>query len=296
MTTDQFVEKYLGKKIDFDNAYAGQCVDLFRQYVQEVLGFPQPKGVSGAKDFWLNFDTDPNLKNNYTKIPNTPDAVPQKGDVMLWNGKAGGGFGHVSIFLTGDVNSFTSFDQNWPTLSVCTKTVHDYKNVSGWLRPLQVTPPTEKTYTQAEWKIERDARNENWNLYRAQLIKTDEISNQLKITQQQLSQEQDHHTKDLESIAVILDVKSDMATILPAINTAITFEDKANEYQGLLKDEQDKRAQDLIAWEKRLGDLQKQLDNATSEIDRLKKLPPISSTPDTAQSLLERIKQFFLKN
>lgn len=135
MTLDAFVKKHLGKKIDWDGAYGGQCVDLFRQYVQDVLELPQPKGVVGAADFWANYGTDKNLKDHYEKIPNTPTGVPKKGDVMLWNKRAGGGYGHVAVFLEGDVNEFTSFDQNWPTLSVCTITQHDYKNVLGWLRP-----------------------------------------------------------------------------------------------------------------------------------------------------------------
>lgn len=131
--------------VDFDGYYQGQCTDLFRQYIQEVLDHPQPKGVSGAADFWTNFDSDPNLHNFFTKIPNTPTGIPNTGDVIIWNKKAGGGFGHVAIFVRGNTTNFVSFDQNWPTLSVCTQTEHDYKNVYGWLRPNESapTPPAE---------------------------------------------------------------------------------------------------------------------------------------------------------
>jgi hypothetical protein len=132
---DDFIKKWLGKKCDWDGYFSGQCVDLFRQYVQEVLALPQPKGVGGAKDFWTNFDTDQALFENYEKIPNTPDGVPQKGDVVIWNGRAGGGYGHVAMFVEGDVNGFTSFDENWPTLDKCTLTKHNYTNVSGWFHP-----------------------------------------------------------------------------------------------------------------------------------------------------------------
>lgn len=37
MTLDQFITKWLGKKADWDNAYAGQCVDLARFYWDTVL-------------------------------------------------------------------------------------------------------------------------------------------------------------------------------------------------------------------------------------------------------------------
>jgi hypothetical protein len=133
ITFDQFIAKWLGKKCDFDGHFAGQCVDLYRMYIKEVLGFPQPKAVHGAKDFWYNYDRDPALYMNYTKIRNTLWNVPKKGDVMFFQG----GLGHVSMFIDGQVFWFTSFDQNWPTLSKCTKTKHGYRNpqVLGWFRP-----------------------------------------------------------------------------------------------------------------------------------------------------------------
>lgn len=130
MTIDQFINKWLGKKADYDGYYGGQCVDLYRFYVKEVLGFKQSPGVGGAAEIWDS--ADPEL---YDFIDNTLTAIPEKGDIIIWNRKAGGGFGHVSIYLEGDVNSFTSLDQNWPTLDKVTKTAHDYTNIIGWLRP-----------------------------------------------------------------------------------------------------------------------------------------------------------------
>lgn len=90
MTFDQFITKWNGKKADFDNAYGGQCVDLFRFYVQEVLEQPQPKPVIGAADFWTNYDIDPNLKNYFEKVINTPVNVPKNGltvEVLTGNTK-----------------------------------------------------------------------------------------------------------------------------------------------------------------------------------------------------------------
>ena len=135
LTLEEFISKWLGKKADYDNAYGGQCVDLFRFYVKEVLGLDQPKSVGGAKEFWSNYETDPILNSNFIKIKNTPEGLPESGDVMLWSARAGDGYGHVAIFLEGDLNKFTSLDQNWPTVSKCTKTEHTYTNVLGWLRP-----------------------------------------------------------------------------------------------------------------------------------------------------------------
>ena len=127
---DEFIKKYLGKKLDWDGFYGGQCVDLYRYYVHEVLGFPQSPGVGGAAEIWDSADP-----KYYDFIKNTPTGIPNKGDIIVWNRNVGGGFGHVAIFIEGDVNAFVSLDQNWPTLDKVTKTKHDYKNIIGWLRP-----------------------------------------------------------------------------------------------------------------------------------------------------------------
>lgn len=137
MELQEFIKKWIGKKCDFDGAYGGQCVDLFRMYLQEVLKVPQPNGVTGAADFWDKFESDPALYSKFDKIKNTPSGVPQAGDVIIWSKKAGKGYGHIAIFIEGDAKSFKSFDQNWPTLSKCTQTNHTYTNVLGWLRPNQ---------------------------------------------------------------------------------------------------------------------------------------------------------------
>lgn len=154
MTFTEFRKKYLGKKVDWDKKYDGQCVDLFRQYVNDVLGLQQPKGVVGAKDFWTNYETDPILNKNFKKITNTPTGVPQEGDVMIWGAYSGNPYGHISIFIKGDVNKFVSLDQNFPTLSKVTETEHNYTKpkVLGWLRPM-VTQETVNSVNLTELQL-----------------------------------------------------------------------------------------------------------------------------------------------
>jgi len=130
MTLDDFVKKYDGKGIDFDNKFSTQCVDLYRQYVKEVLGFPQSPSVEGAKDIWDTY-----LPEYYKRIENTPYGVPEKGDIVIWGTKIGK-YGHVAIFLEGDAKKFKSFDQNYPTGTLCHIQEHTYTGVLGWLRPI----------------------------------------------------------------------------------------------------------------------------------------------------------------
>jgi hypothetical protein len=56
--------------------------------------------------------------------------------LIIW-GYGIGPYGHIAIFVNGDVNSFTSFDQNYPIGSPCKLVNHNYNNVIGWLRAKQ---------------------------------------------------------------------------------------------------------------------------------------------------------------
>jgi len=116
MTHDEFIKEYDGKYVNFDENFGPQCVDLYRQYVQDVLGFPQSPPVEGARNIWTSY-----LQDKYERIQNTPKAVPKKGDIIIWGEMPGNPYGHVGIFMSGDVNMFYSFDQNWPVGSLATK-------------------------------------------------------------------------------------------------------------------------------------------------------------------------------
>jgi surface antigen len=132
MTLTEFKNKYLGKQVEYHSYGAGalnQCVDLVNKYIVDVLGYDHIIGTN-AKDFKDRFN-----KEQFTWIPNTPEAVPQKGDIVVWNGRVGGGAGHVAIVLDANVNTFTSLDQNWSKVERVTIEDHNYNNVSGWLRP-----------------------------------------------------------------------------------------------------------------------------------------------------------------
>ncbi|MEN9864526.1 MAG: hypothetical protein RL748_116, partial [Pseudomonadota bacterium] len=85
---------------------------------------------NGAVMIWDNYVT-----SSFDRVANTPQGVPQRGDIVIWGKGAGRGYGHVAIFLEGDAKSFVSLDQNWPTLNKVTKTQHDYLHVLGWLTP-----------------------------------------------------------------------------------------------------------------------------------------------------------------
>jgi len=183
MTFNEFIAKYDGKGINYDGAYGNQCVDLYRQYVKEVCGVPQSPSVAGAKDIWNTY-----LSAHFDRIANTPTGVPQAGDIVIW-GSTIGTYGHVAVFISGNVNTFTSFDQNWPDTGgkgVAHKQSHDYKGVLGWLRLKKAAPPPPPP-PPAETELQKAIR-ERGEFYNEVLAKGAEIE-QLKKTIDQRTNE-----------------------------------------------------------------------------------------------------------
>lgn len=133
MTVQEFFDKYNNKGVDYDGYYGFQCMDLAHQFAVEVVGQDIPSAPA-AKDVWQKDCP------GYEKITNTPDGVPQKGDIVIWGAEVGP-YGHIAVFDHGDINSFTSFDQNWPVNSLCHLQNHSYKGVLGWLRPKRAIIP-----------------------------------------------------------------------------------------------------------------------------------------------------------
>jgi len=130
MTFQQFLDKYDRKPLNPDGIYGQQCVDVIKQYFVDCLGIPAIR--NNAVDYWTNYPT-----AHLTKIVNTPSFVPQKGDIVVW-GTSVGQYGHIAIIIDANVNSFTSFDQNWPFdngTGVAHFQWHNYTGVLGVLRP-----------------------------------------------------------------------------------------------------------------------------------------------------------------
>jgi len=158
MTLDEFIARWAGRGIDTDFAYGFQCMDLMHKYCQEVLGLSDLSilAAPAAKYVWYNFST---IKGRelFEKIPNTPTGVPLKGDIVLWDGQ----WGHVAVFRDGNVNSFNSFDQNYPVGSLCHMQYHNYTNVLGWLRFKTPAYTTQQFYIDTKIVIDSSDNDSN---------------------------------------------------------------------------------------------------------------------------------------
>ena len=82
-----FVQKRLGKKVDYDGAYGFQCADLAKQYISEALEFGKIGALGNAKDmpkspFFANWEKIKGMNNL------------MQGDIII---RSQGQYGHVAI-------------------------------------------------------------------------------------------------------------------------------------------------------------------------------------------------------
>ncbi|GEM_PF-3436271 len=259
MKLDDFINKYEGKFVDVDgfpssNKY--QCTDLYRTYVKEVLGYPQSPPVEGAKDIWNSY-----LPEYFTRIENTPDGVPQKGDIVIF-GTGLGKWGHVSIFLEGNTSRFTSLDQNYPTGSPVHRQGHTYSAVIGWLRPIDKkmdTPNWFNTLLQ-----ERGLSLEREGEFRAFWEKAVRYDDEIKSLQEQVKSNSEALADRAREVSILTEENQRLR------NKADEAEEKYNT-KGIELSEANRRVKDL-EYEKKT--LEAKTEKLEGEIEKLKDIPP----------------------
>lgn len=135
---DKYFAERIGKGLDYDGYYSVQCADLANDYAVNLIG-SKPFIGGSAYEFYTNFANQPS-KNLYERIPNTPEFVPIKGDIMVW-GQGLGKHGHVAICNgKGDTTWFESYEQNWTGHNDPVALIkHNYNHVLGVLRPKDQT-------------------------------------------------------------------------------------------------------------------------------------------------------------
>jgi len=142
MTLREISEKWFGQKVPYPNPdpshTQGQCVQFIRYLL--VVYYRKPQWVylgenGGAAEFWNRYETDPNMNKHFIKIPNTPEFVPQEGDIPIWNKNKGNGKGHIAVVYTNEqsVHKMICLEQNWKPKIVSVES-HDYKDVLGFFR------------------------------------------------------------------------------------------------------------------------------------------------------------------
>ena len=133
---EDFVKKYTGKKVDFDGVFGPQCVDLARQYWEEVWGIPEHTGpcstTGGAKDLYLDYEKMPLEKKYFNKIPKNKGFIA--GDTLVWDSTEINKYGHVAIYLGKLNNSLIVFEQNGFKQDGAKITIRSKEKLLGALR------------------------------------------------------------------------------------------------------------------------------------------------------------------
>lgn len=252
ITLQQFIDKYQFKKIDWDKAYGAQCFDLYRFYLHEVLGFQQspPTGDKGAALIWTNY-----IKEDFTKIPNTPDGIPKPGSIMIWN-RYYGPYGHVAVVVSADVNKFTAFSQNDPTGSACILKEYEYSKIYGWLEPVDNTVDNSERY-----KEERDKCSKELGETLADLEQQKTITSE---TKKELN-------TFMETLAGKLKVVVDKNEIIGAVERVLEVESQLEVANKKIIQEEKKHELEKDELKVRIDDLSKAVDQSLKTNETLKK-------------------------
>ena len=133
-----FLNKWNGRHVEVvDPTNKNQCFDLAVAFL-DFLKLPR----SFNHYFAYSIYTNPTnvTKENFDLIPNTTDAKPKAGDIVVWGKSFNGTAGHVAI-ATGEGKTegkytdwFGALSQNDPLGSVCIVKNYKFNHVLGWLR------------------------------------------------------------------------------------------------------------------------------------------------------------------
>lgn len=132
MTLEQFIGYYkVGQSYAYNGSYKGECVSLVKLYIEQVLG-AAPQAIGNAKMYWLSRNGK-YIKSIFKPIANTPDFVPQRGDVFV---RTSGLYGHIGIVISATKSSFYTIEQNYNGCRVVKNITHTDWSSINFLRPL----------------------------------------------------------------------------------------------------------------------------------------------------------------
>lgn len=135
MTIDKFISTYIGKKVDYDKKFGAQCVDLFRQYCQDVLNIPHTGSVDGAKELFTNYSKLPLEIKYFDRITRGPIT----GDIAIYDGTSSNIFGHVAIVIGNMAGrDLLLFEQDGFKQDGAKLTIRTIDNLLGYLHPKKV--------------------------------------------------------------------------------------------------------------------------------------------------------------
>lgn len=296
MNLDQFIAKWNGKQCEVAGSAnaKNQCVDLANAYIRDVLNKPIIEWTN-AKDF-------PSKANDsYIYIKNTVEAIPQKGDLIIWNGNVGGGAGHIAICISATQGTFQSFDQNWSVKEYCKIENHKYNNVDGWLRAKEVvTIDLQQRVTDLEKEVldknkqikgyEEQVGGLNIDLGKKDKV-IEEITGQLKTANDTSEGYLNEIKTAKETLSNTFDCKPEWAEIYAKATEGVSNGDKADKLDRKLALEVKEHQADVILFGKEIESLKAQLASLEIKYKELKDTQITPTQPTTKLSIIDIIKK-----
>jgi hypothetical protein len=136
LSYEAFFAKWNNKYCEVsDPSNPNQCYDLAVAWTDN-LGIPRT-AIQHLYAYQIYTQPIESTYLNLYRIPNTPSAMPLKGDIIVWDYTYNGYAGHVGISSgIRTLNSLQVFEQNDPLKSVCHLKTYNYNSILGWLRPM----------------------------------------------------------------------------------------------------------------------------------------------------------------
>lgn len=107
---NQIINKYIGKRVDYNNDNSYQCVDFVKQYVKEQygigLGLFGPSALSG-------WNTGSPFNSSFKRVNYIPGLYPECGDIVFLDKTSNNPYGHVAVADNGcDGTKLVVIEQN----------------------------------------------------------------------------------------------------------------------------------------------------------------------------------------
>lgn len=110
MTFDEYKKDREGKRIDYDNAFGWQCVDLARHFTDLVHGHKintfSWSAIRGRQT-WSPFKGKPYVRVEYLR-----GRIPNRGDIVFFSATKDNEYWHVAIAWTSEKDTLRVIEQN----------------------------------------------------------------------------------------------------------------------------------------------------------------------------------------
>lgn len=139
MFFDDYIKNFVGQKIDYDNVYGVQCVDLIKHYIKNVLEI-EPQSIGNAIDYYNKRYSSDYLTTNFKWLDYEKGFKFKKGDIIVFKSRSV--YGHIGI-CSGQYGKkgVRVYDENYKgTGAGITKRLYLYNDANykilGVLRPI----------------------------------------------------------------------------------------------------------------------------------------------------------------